>query len=86
MIHVHFWFSFSFPLAKFVCGNADDEVFIDIIGKSPSIQIQAIRVSSREIEKMQNDCLGTLRCKYVVRPEVETASCPTDLRCSKRSL
>ena len=26
---------------------ADDEVFIDIIGKSPSVQIQAIKVSER---------------------------------------
>lgn len=29
----------------------DDEVFIDIIGKSPSIQIEAIRVSNKEKNK-----------------------------------
>lgn len=38
---------FFFQLLRFydICVDADDEVFIEIIGTSPSVQIQAIRVS-----------------------------------------
>ena len=46
--HVSCSFLVLIPFGHVVCVIADDEVFIDIIGKTSSVQIQAIRVSNRE--------------------------------------
>lgn len=64
---------------------ADDEVFIDIIGKSSSVQIQAIRVSER-LKSMQT----LVDARRILQPECTQfelevdafSSIPTGVECT----